>query len=497
MSAPSIFLVLAVGALEHVYSASANTTHVKRTVLIVDGDRARRPSPLILWNATARCELKIGDVAYASALRRAHASPRWRTHRDALVAARGCEIRAVASAEAVAGRRERRAPGAEFSTKNGFDGRAAMRRTIERARKEHADVLRRAVDAAEARRRESFGREAGYVEVEALDGTSAALVHVLGRVVRETIAPSNWRPRAGGRDGSRYVRRIVWVVQTHGGRCVAICLPPTTEAAAAERSLLKDGAVIDVRNALVRRNAQTGVCDLVCDVRSHWRALDGKDPRYADVCARAPKSAFEQTLTFEALALAMQSNGFARASSMIRFKACVRWVKVATERRRVPPMLRETDSSVTAAMTYLACLACSRELETDHNNVYKMCHCTSDDARCGFVWRDIVLGMQSDHGDSKTVIPVRARGDIARRLLFNVDASSVLDEHASDDEFDDFDDDDAAPRSDHKKVVLAAINALAAGRRNAAMDWRVKFPARDENGLPRRDELELVDFNAD
>ena len=497
MSAPSIFLVLAVGALEHVYSASANTTHVKRTVLIVDGDRARRPSPLILWNATARCELKIGDVAYASALRRAHASPRWRTHRDALVAARGCEIRAVASAEAVAGRRERRAPGAEFSTKNGFDGRAAMRRTIERARKEHADVLRRAVDAAEARRRESFGREAGYVEVEALDGTSAALVHVLGRVVRETIAPSRWRPRAGGRDGARYVRRIVWVVQTHGGRCVAICLPPTTEAAAAERSLLKDGAVIDVRNALVRRNAQTGVCDLVCDVRSHWRALDGKDPRYADVCARAPKSAFEQTLTFEALALAMHSNGFARASSMIRFKACVRWVKVATERRRVPPMLRETDSSVTAAMTYLACLACSRELETDHNNVYKMCHCTSDDARCGFVWRDIVLGMQSDHGDSKTVIPVRARGDIARRLLFNVDASSVLDEHASDDEFDDFDDDDAAPRSDHKKVVLAAINALAAGRRNAAMDWRVKFPALDENGLPRRDELELVDFNAD
>jgi hypothetical protein len=497
MSAPSIFLVLAVGALEHVYSASANTTHVKRTVLIVDGDRARRPSPLILWNATARCELKIGDVAYASALRRAHASPRWRTHRDALVAARGCEIRAVASAEAVAGRRERRALGAEFSTKNGFDGRAAMRRTIERARKEHADVLRRAVDAAEARRRESFGREAGYVEVEALDGTSAALVHVLGRVVRETIAPSSWRPRAGGRDGARYVRRIVWVVQTHGGRCVAICLPPTTEAAAAERSLLKDGAVIDVRNALVRRNAQTGVCDLVCDVRSHWRALDGKDPRYADVCARAPKSAFEQTLTFEALALAMHSNGFARASSMIRFKACVRWVKVATERRRVPPMLRETDSSVTAAMTYLACLACSRELETDHNNVYKMCHCTSDDARCGFVWRDIVLGMQSDHGDSKTVIPVRARGDIARRLLFNVDASSVLDEHASDDEFDDFDDDDAAPRSDHKKVVLAAINALAAGRRNAAMDWRVKFPALDENGLPRRDELELVDFNAD
>ena len=38
MSAPSIFLVLAVGALEHVYSASANTTHVKRTVLIVDGE---------------------------------------------------------------------------------------------------------------------------------------------------------------------------------------------------------------------------------------------------------------------------------------------------------------------------------------------------------------------------------------------------------------------------------------------------------------------------
>ena len=42
MSAPSIFLVLAVGALQHVYSASANATHVKRTVLIVDGDRARR-----------------------------------------------------------------------------------------------------------------------------------------------------------------------------------------------------------------------------------------------------------------------------------------------------------------------------------------------------------------------------------------------------------------------------------------------------------------------
>jgi hypothetical protein len=380
-----------------------------------------------------------------------------------------------------------------------------MRRTIERARKEYMDVLRRAVDAAEATRRESFGREAGYVEAETLDGTSATLVHFLGRVVRETVAPSSWRPRVGGRDGARYVRRIVWVAQTHGGRCVAIGLPPTTADAAAERSLLKDGAVIDVRNALVRRNALTGVCDLVCDVRSHWRALDAKDPRYADVCARAPRWALEQTLTFEALARAMHADGFASVSSIIRFKSCVRWAKVATERRRVPPMLRETDASVASSMTYFACLACSRELKADHNDVYKMCQCASasDDATCGFMWRDIVLGMQSEDGVSTAEILVRARGEVARRLLLDVDASSVLDQPSDDDDDNDDDDelaasnDDDASSVDHKKVVLAAINALAAGRRNAAMDWRVKFPALDENGLPKRDALELVDFNAD
>jgi len=44
--------------------------------------------------------------------------------------------------------------------------------------------------------------------------------------------------------------------------------------------------------------------------------------------------------------------------------------------------------------------------------------------------------------------------------------------------------------------VLTAINQLVAWRKNgAAARWRVKFPALDENGLARRDELELIDFN--
>ena len=124
--------------------------------------------------------------------------------------------------------------------------------------------------------------------------------------------------------------------------------------------------------------------------------------------------------------------------------------------------------------------------------------------RCGFAWRDVVLGVcDANDDEGEDVVVMRASGHLVRRLLFGVDPASVLraDDDDDDDEMDDdgtdVDDDVGRPRRiDHRLLVLTAINQLVAWRKNgAAARWRVKFPALDENGLARRDELELIDFN--
>lgn len=317
-----------------------------------------------------------------------------------------------------------------------------------------------------------------------------------------------------GSNGGVYSRRIVWARQSANGAMVEIALPPTRESVEEARRADLERAVIDVRFALARETTVEGSClALVCDSKySYWRVLDASDPRYEEVCARVPETAgIDGASTCGELATRMRETGFSResATSLISFDAAVRWVKVELEGerwRRVPRMLLEEETATATEMIKFACLECERELVPDRNGVYKQCQCasTSDDVRCGFAWRDVVLGVCDPNDDAgEDVVVMRASGHLVRRLFFGVDPASVLraDDDDDDDEMDDdgtdVDDDVGRPRRiDHRLLVLTAINQLVAWRKNgAAARWRVKFPALDENGLARRDELELIDFN--
>ena len=167
-------------------------------------------------------------------------------------------------------------------------------------------------------------------------------------------------------------------------------------------------------------------------------------------------------------------------------------------------MLRhESDIASTDAMIFFGCLSCRREIQADHNKVHAECACSKTETpRYGFMWRDLVLGLQStdeDDGDEDVVL-VRARDGIAERLLLHVSAGQIVPSGGDalsdiDDEDEDGDDTNYTYVHDaYRKVVMCALNALAAGARNDPMTFQLRFPTLDDNGLPQRNELELVDF---
>lgn len=495
------------------YGASTNVTRLKRVVVVTDGSSdVPRRSMMILWDAHARAsaDWRVGDVIYVSRLR-SSAKSRYDVEGRTFTVAREGIVRVVARAEETEGRARARATrneapetraaitaGEDFG--NGMTRRQALGRAFGVARTVEREVVRAAAEAADARRRESFGVGATYAEAERLGERRAA--HFFGRVVREEIRASTWTPAEGASEkGDVYARRVVWACQTKGGHVVEVHLPPTKASAERARPSTR-GEVIDVRNALVRK--LRGRCDLVCDPRfSYWRVLDEVDPRRAEVLARVPESSFSRDMSFSSLARAMRGEtSFGEASALINFSACVKWVRVKTSasaRRRVPPMIAESDvARVVAGMTYLACDSCLRELKADINGVYKSCLCSSSDdgTRCTFAWREISLGLQGD-GEDGDVIPVRAVGEVAKKLLLNMDAETVL-RGVDDDREDDEDlDEDASEDSSlpHLATVVGCVvNALAASKRNSAVTWSVRFPCTDVNGLPTREELELVEF---
>lgn len=514
--------ILAVAPCERVYSSRSNTTHIKR-VLAIESCRATDAAddivarPLTLWNHHAMVNLRPGDIIATRARPAFNRSAYRRASARACVASRDASLEVLARAEDVLGRRWGGIGGGRGCREVGTPGsggcrvlddaaRRAVRRLARRCREKHRGLLRREVDHVEARRRDSFSRfEASYEDAERVrdDGGGARRCHFLGRVARWTARASTH----GNGTGETYSRRVVWACQSAGGAMVEIYLPPTTETVEEARRLDLESAVIDVRFALVAR-ASTLVCD---SKYSFWRVLDASDPRYDEVCARVPETAFDGDVAFGDVARRMRSTGFSResATSLISFDARVRWVDVQlgdgrhSRWRRVPRMLLEDDASTATEMTMFACLECLREIVPDRNGVYKPCQCasTSDDARCGFAWRDVVLGLCGPNDDDEdVVVPARASGYLVRRLLFGVDPASVL--RANDDEDDeetDEDEEDDLARSrriDHRLLVLTAINQLAAWRKNgAASRWKVKFPALDENGLARSATLDLVDFN--
>ena len=512
---PTVALVLTAGPLASAYSSRANATYVKRTVRIADDSAPR--ATLTLWNALASSasDLKTGDVVLISSCARERRRNGQRGHRArSFVVASDGAMRRIAAAEDALGPRGTSV--AAWCTKLGTSARFASawfgfpldaRATIDRvvrvvahAKRCHRRLLRDAADVADAARRESYGAGATYCEIERVGERETA--HVVGRVVKASAAKSSWKPTVGY-EGEPFSRLVVWLVQVAGGRAIEVHLPPSRSATLDEEAIV--GECVDVRNARVRPVGPLGAYDLVCDARfSTWRKLDGDDPRAIDLEVRAPRGyAFDYRMTFRELSSAMRSFGFRRRdAALITTQARVAWVWISTPvrrtRRKVPPMLcHESDIASTDAMIFFGCLRCRRELKADHNEVYAACACsTTEIPRYGFMWRDLVLGLKSTDEDDDVVL-VRARDGVAERLLLHVSAGQIVPNNGDASCDDDNDSDDTNYTYVHnayKRVVMCALNALAAGARNAPMTFQLRFPTLDDNGLPQRNELELVDF---
>lgn len=514
---PTVVLVLAAGPLTSIYSSRTNAHYVNRTVRI--SDETKSESTLTLWNALASAanDLKPGDVVLISSCARERRRNRRHRASSSFVVASDGAMRRIATAEDALSPRAssvsawftKLGTGANFVQWFGFplDARATIDRVVRvvaHAKRCHRRLLRDAADVADAARRESFGTGATYCEIERVGQRDVA--HVIGRVVKASSAKSSWKPYVGY-DGEPFERLVVWLVQVAGGRAIEVHLPPSRTGALDEEALV--GECVDVRNARVRPVGPLGVYDLVCDARfSTWRKLDVDDPRAIDLDVRAPRGyAFDYPMTFRELSSAMRAVGFPRrAAALITTEARVAWASISTSahhiRRKVPPMLRhESDIASTDAMIFFGCLSCRRELKKDHNKVYAECACSkTEPPRYGFMWRDLVLGLQSTDEDDDDVVLARARNGVAERLLLHVSAGQIV-PNGGDASCDNDDEDDNGDESNHtyvhdayKRVVMCALNALAAGARNAPMTFQLRFPTLDDNGLPQRSELELVDF---
>jgi len=516
---PTVVLVLTAGPLTSIYSSRTNAHYVNRTVRVTDESKSE--STLTLWNALASSanDLKPGDVVLISscARERRRRGTRQRRHRASasasFVVASDGAMRRIATAEDASSPRSssvtawvrKLGTGANFVHWFGFplDARATIDRVVRvvaHAKRCHRRLLRDASDVADAARRESFGTGATYCEIERVG--QREVTHVVGRVVKASAVKSSWKPYVGY-DGEPFERLVVWLVQVAGGRAIEVHLPPSRTGVLDEDALV--GECVDVRNARVRPVGPLDVYDLVCDARfSTWRKLDVDDPRAIDLEVRAPRGyAFDYPMTFRELSSAMRAVGFRRSdAALITTEAHVAWASISTSarrtRRKVPPMLcHESDIASTDAMIFFGCLSCRRELKADHNQVYAACACSKTETpRYGFMWRDLVLGLQSTDEDDDIIL-ARARDGVAERLLLHVSAGQIVPSggDASCDTDDDTDYTNYTYTHDaYRKVAVCALNALAAGARNAPMTFELRFPTLDENGLPQKSELELVDF---
>ena len=488
-------LVLNARKLNDWYDVRHNVVRRRVALSVVDGNASgAQRFVLIARDQHVDIDWRVGDVYYVSCAR-CVTGERAKT---VSVQSESTVRRAATAEEVISGggllgaalkRARERDRGGWFGDAR-VDNAMALMRTVRAVKsKGLIELVRVATERREVNRRESFG-SATYTDSERLDPRERTRLHFLGRVTREEVRRSSWRPE--GRlsfgddesDGEQYARRVVWARQTKGGRETRIHLPPAKDATERARASIV-GDVLDVRNAIARWNANTGTCELVCDARrSTWRTLGEDDSRRAEVVTRVPESEFSRELPFSDLASAMRGEfTLGNVSSLIIvFDATVKWLEVcadgANTRRRVPPAL---DASDVPRMTCFACDACSRELNADANGVYKLCHC-DESGRGVFTWREITLGLQSGDDDDERVVEARVLGDVAQKLLLNVNAGTVLGKDSS------------ALTIDYPTIVCCAVNALAVGRRNRTLRWSARFPVIDENGIPRRNGIDLVNF---
>ena len=383
-------------------------------------------------------------------------------------------------------------------------------------------LVRRGADVVDARRRWSGVAarrrgEACYVDCERARSRVPIghVVHIMGRVVYAQFDDETRDYHHGGGDvdddDGVMTRATVWLSQSaSSGAVVAVILPPTRRDALSSDARFRnlEGAIIDVRNARARPRRRDG-CDLVCGVESSWRRVGADDIRALDVDARCPAlAAGPREMTFDALALAMTSTGFVHgAAAMLSFEACVMsitvragdgergWMKIPSSTSKLE-LERELERA-----TYVGCRECTRELAPDANGVYAACRgCRSsddattvaddddDDVPMAYMWRDATLRVRGV--DAEETLSARVRGSVFGKLLGGIDAARMND----DDDDDDDDDIDCGHSPDYKRMCAALLRALASGRRNSPLKFVVKFPTLDANGMPRSNDLDVIDI---
>ena len=551
----AIAVLTALGPLRAHYAHRTNASYVSRVVVLRDDTGT---ATMIAYGDAAiaiATTIAPGDVVCARGVRRLRRDAMERKYDGCEFAlARGGDVRAAATCEdVVAG-----ASAGRGRYETGHLGVPGLRKASARARRvvahpwrayvsrrtpeSRADaaytasrcdavvawacakmwaLARRGADVADARRRLSGVAarrrgEAYYVDCERARSCVPIghVVHIIGRVMYVQIDDETRDYHHGvdvDDDDGVMTRATVWLSQSaSSGAVVAVILPPTRRDAVSSDARFRNlaGAIIDVRNARARPRGCDG-CDLVCGVESSWRCVDADDVRALDVDARCPAlAAGTREMTFDALALAMTSTGFVHGvAAMLSFEAYVMsitvhaadgergWMKIPSSTSKLE-LERELERA-----TYVGCRECTRELAPDANGVYAACRaCRSsgdattvaddddDDVPMAYMWRDATLRVRGV--DAEETLSARVRGSVFGKLLGGIDAARMND----DDDDDDDDDIDCGHSPDYKRMCAALLRALASGRRNSPLKFVVKFPTLDANGMPRSNDLDVIDI---
>ena len=307
------------------------------------------------------------------------------------------------------------------------------------------------------------------------------------------------------------------------------------------------GKVLELLHARVRVLHSTGRRCLVA-TRPAVVIDPANDPRAAEVVARCPaSSASARYPSVDAIFTAPRVD-----APVARFLARVSWIRLPSPREatgggasgaavtgravdrsavtgRAVDLSAVTREDVAASLLAYGCVECGRELRADPvDSVYRQCECHSGSKdSTGYVWRGITLGLTDDRAARrdefededddgwddprsrlgkrrKRSAAVEARVDdseLVSRLLLGVtpgDATWSRDEAWSGDEARSGSAEGCSGSGiDHLALAAAAINALAlGGKKNSPMEWSVRAPRLDENGVPLPGPMEVLGFNA-
>ena len=308
------------------------------------------------------------------------------------------------------------------------------------------------------------------------------------------------------------------------------------------------GKVLELLHARVRVLHSTGRRCLVA-TRPAVVIDPANDPRAAEVVARCPTAAASARYpSVHTIFTAPRVD-----APVARFLARVSWIRLPSPREetaasgvavtgravvdrsavtgRAMDRSAVTREDVAASLLAYGCVECGRELRADPvDSVYRQCECHSGSKdSTGYVWRGITLGLTDDRatrrdgfededddddgwddprsrpGKRRKRAVVEARVDdseLLSRLLLGVtpgDAAWSRDEAWSGDEARSgvLAEGCSGSRIDHLALAAAAINALAlGGERNSPMEWSVRVPRLDENGVPLPGPMEVLGFNA-